>query len=65
MDPKIGDKWIVTINEGGIDYNLIIRLYKSRLNIEDEEGNKIAVDKRRGKIKIQKWGNVEWHREKS
>jgi len=44
-------------------YNLTLTHFKSRLNIEDEEGNKIAVDKRDGCIKIEKWGNVDWHRE--
>ncbi|MGD0977878.1 MAG: hypothetical protein ABR962_01925 [Candidatus Bathyarchaeia archaeon] len=56
--------WKVEIVEGDKKYTLKLELFKSRLNIEDEEGNKIAVDKRDGCIKIERWGNVEWHREK-
>lgn len=61
--PEIEKKWKVEITEGAKTYALKLTLFKSRLNIEDEEGNKIAVDKRDGKIRIEKWGNVDWHRE--
>lgn len=61
--PELRKTWQVNIIEGGKEYTLILKLYKSRLNIEDKEGNKIAVDKRDGCIKIEKWGDVDWHRE--
>lgn len=61
--PELRDTWRVNIIEGGKKYILTLKLYKSRLDIEDEEGNKIAVDKRDDWIKIQRWGNVDWHRE--
>lgn len=61
--PELRKTWQVDIIEGNKEYTLTLKLYKSRLNIEDEEGNKIAVDKRNGCIKIERWGNVEWHRE--
>lgn len=44
-------------------YPMHMTLFKSRLVIEDEDGNKVAVDKRKGRIALQKWGNVRWHRE--
>ena len=61
--PELEKTWKVEITEGGKTYTLTLKLFKSRLNIEDEHGNKIAVDKRDKWIKIQRWGNVEWHRE--
>lgn len=61
--PELRDTWRVAITEGNKKYSLTLTLFKSRLNIEDEEGNKIAVDKRDGCIKIERWGNVDWHRE--
>jgi len=61
--PDLRKTWQVDIIEGGKKYILTLKLFKSRLDIEDEEGNKIAVDKRDNWIKIQRWGNVEWHRE--
>ena len=60
--PELRCEWKFSIIEGGKKYNLTAKLFKSRLNIEDEDGNKIAVDKREKKIRIQKWGDVDWHR---
>jgi hypothetical protein len=53
----------IDITEGGKTYKLHLTLFKSRLNIEDTEGNKIAVDKRDDKIVIEPWGMVEFHRQ--
>lgn len=66
MPGKRQFKWgkDITITEGNKDYPLKLELYKSRLIIKDDEGNKIAVDKRDNWIKIQPWGNVAWHRGK-
>jgi hypothetical protein len=60
--PEVGWTQDIEITEGSKTYRLHLTLFKSRLNIEDEEGNKVAVDKRDGKIKIEPWGNVEFHR---
>jgi len=62
--PELKREWKVKITEGGKSYTLTLKLFKSRLNIEDEDGNRIAVDKRDNWIKIERWGNVNWHREK-
>ena len=55
----------IDITEGDKEYPLTLKLFKSRLVIEDNEGNKVAIDKRDNWIKIERWGNVDWHREKS
>jgi len=55
--------WQVDITEANIKYALTLKLFKSRLNIEGGEGNKTAVDKRDGRIRIERWGNVDWRRE--
>ncbi len=62
LSKKENDKWDIEIIEGIKPYTLHLTLFKSRLNIEDDKGNKIAIDKRDNSIKIQRWGNVEWHR---
>ena len=61
--PELRKTWKVDITEGNKTYTLTLKLYKSQLNIEDEDGNKIEVDKRDNWIKIQRRGNVDWHRE--
>jgi len=61
--PEVNKKWDIEITEGNKTYKLHLTLFKSRLDIEDEQGNKIAVDKRDRKIVIEPWGNVEFHRE--
>lgn len=53
----------IEITEGNREYSLTLKLFKSRLVIEDGEGNKVAIDKRDNWIKIERWGNVDWHRE--
>ncbi|MGB8216180.1 MAG: hypothetical protein WCE94_02670 [Candidatus Methanoperedens sp.] len=53
----------ITITEGNKDYPLSVKLFKSRIVIEDKEGNKVAIDKRDNRIKVERWGNVDWHRE--
>ncbi|MDH5782475.1 MAG: hypothetical protein OEZ35_02230 [Candidatus Bathyarchaeota archaeon] len=60
--PELKCEWKFSIIEGKKKYKLTAKLFKSRLDIEDEDGNKIAVDKREKKIRIQKWGDVDWHR---
>lgn len=45
-------------------FPLHLTLFKSRLVVEDNEGNRIAVDKRQGRIAIERRGKVDWHREK-
>jgi len=62
--PELRNTWQIDITEGDKEYILTLKLYKSRLVIEDKEGNKIAVDKRDDWIKIERWGNVDWHRER-
>ena len=62
--PELTCEWKFSITEGGKKYNLTAKLYKSRLDVEDEEGNKLAIDKRDGAIKIERLhGTIEWHRE--
>lgn len=51
------------VEAGDMPYNLTYKLYKSRLTISDDEDNSISIDKRNGRIAIQRRGNVEWHRE--
>lgn len=61
--PDLKWKKEITITEGNKDYPLSVKLFKSRIVIEDKEGNKVAIDKRDNWIKIERWGNVDWHRE--
>lgn len=65
MSRKPIQEWDVEIVEGSKPYTLHLKLFKSRLNILDDEGNGIAVDKRDGKIKIERLGKekVEFHKE--
>lgn len=51
------------IVEGDINYPLTIERKKSRVVVYDEQGNRAAIDKRKGKIRIERTGDVEWHRE--
>ena len=62
--PELMDERKVKIIEGSKEYTLTEKWYKSRIVFEDEEGNKVAIDKRDNWIKIQRWRNVDWHREK-
>jgi len=55
---------IEIVEAGNVRYTLHLKLVKSRLIIQDGEGNRIAVDKRKGRIAIERRGNVDWHREK-
>ena len=61
--PEVQWKKEIEITEGEKTYKLHLTLFKSRLNIEDEAGNKIAVDKRDGKINIEPWGIIQFHRQ--
>ncbi len=61
--PELIDERKVQIIEGLKEYTLTEKWFKSRIVFEDEEGNKVAIDKRDGWIKIQRSGNVDWHRE--
>ena len=42
------------------EYRLTAKLYRSKLVIEDERGNKIAVNKRSRTLMIERKGKVEW-----
>lgn len=60
----IRDKGHFEITEGNKRYRLSYELFKSRLTVEDEEGNKVSIDKRNGRIVIDRHNtNVDWHRE--
>jgi len=37
-----------------------VKLYRSKLVIEDKRGNKIAVNKKSKAIMIERWGKVDW-----
>lgn len=64
-DLKQGDQGnFVIIESGSQVFPMKYTLHKTRLTIEDEDGNKIAIDKRKGRIVIQRWGDVDWHRKK-
>jgi hypothetical protein len=61
--PEVQWERYIEIAEGDKTYKLHLALFKSRLNVEDGEDNKIAVDKRDGKINIEPWGTVKFHRQ--
>lgn len=58
-----GDEGDFEIIEGNTKYRLHYVLHKSRLSIRDANGNLVSIDKRKGRIVIQRRGNVGWHRE--
>ena len=58
--PQLRSAWSFPLIEREREYRLTARLFRSRLVIEDERGNKIAVSKRSRDIKIKRWGKVEW-----
>jgi len=60
--PELKSERIVKLVEGSKEYTLTEKVYKSRIVFEDEEGNRVAIDKRDKKIVIEPTGNVEWHR---
>ena len=45
------------------EYRLTAKLFKSKLVIEDQRGNRIAVKKKRRTIIMERCGKVEWFRE--
>jgi len=55
--PQLRSAWSFPLIEREREYRLTARLFRSRLVIEDERGNKIAVSKRSRDIKIKRWGN--------
>ena len=58
------DEGYFDIIEGDTKYKLKYKLHKSRLTIYDTEGNMVSIDKRRGRIAIDRHGTkVDWHRE--
>jgi hypothetical protein len=61
--PELVDERKVRIIEGSKGYTLTEKWLKSRIVFEDEDGNRVAIDKRDNWIKIQRSGNVDWHRE--
>ena len=50
--PELREEREVRTIEGSKRYTLTERWFKSRMVFEDEEGNKVAIDKRDGCIKI-------------
>ena len=58
--PELRSAWSFPIIERGKEYRLTVKLYKSKLVIEDKRGNKIAVNKRSKAIVIERWGKVDW-----
>lgn len=62
--PEVSFEATFTITEGSTVYPMRLRLVKSSLVIEDHDGNRVTIDKRKGKILVKRKGNVEWHREK-
>ena len=63
-DLSVGDEGNFRIVEGSNEYDLKYKMHKSRLTIFDYEGNVVSIDKRKGKIAIDRHGtNVDWHRE--
>ena len=57
--PELLSGWKFLLIEREKEYYLTARLYRSRLVVEDERGNKISINKRRRAIRIERWGNVE------
>ncbi|MCW4031166.1 MAG: hypothetical protein NWE80_02250 [Candidatus Bathyarchaeota archaeon] len=61
--PQLRSAWSFPSIEREKEYRLTGRLFRSRLVIEDEKGNKIAVSKTSRCIKIKRWEKVEWTEE--
>ena len=61
--PELRSAWRFQLVEHEKEYYLTAKLFRSRLVIEDEQGNKIAVNKRLNAIKIDRFGKVYWHGE--
>lgn len=57
---ELRSAWTFSVVNREKEYYLTAKLYKSKLVIEDELGNKIAINKRLKEIKIERWGNVDW-----
>lgn len=57
---ELRSAWTFSVVSREKEYYLTAKLYKSKLVIEDELGNKIAINKRLKEIKIERWGNVDW-----
>ena len=57
---ELRSAWSFPIIERGEEYRLTAKLYRSKMVIEDERGNKIAVNKRSKAIVIESRGRVEW-----
>lgn len=57
---KINSAWNFLVTNRDKQYWLKAKLYKSKLVIEDESGNKIAIHKRLKQLIIEREGNVEW-----
>ena len=63
-DLSIGDEGNFHLVEGKNEYDLRYEMHKSRLTIFDYEGNIISIDKRKGRIVVDRHGTkVYWHRE--
>jgi len=60
-----GDEGSFEITEHGSKvYKMRYKLLKTSLNVYDEDGNFISIDKRKGRIVINRHKtNVDWHRE--
>lgn len=57
---ELKSTWKFYVTNRDKNYWLTAKLYKSKLVIEDELGNRIAVHKRLKQLRIEREGNVEW-----
>ena len=57
---KLNSAWKFLITNRDKQYWLTAKLYKSKIVIEDELGNKIAIHKRLKQLIIERERNVEW-----
>jgi hypothetical protein len=65
-DLDTDDEGSFEITEGNTKYKMRYKLFKSSLTVYDMEGNLISIDKRKGRIVINRHGRsktVDWHRE--
>jgi hypothetical protein len=57
---ELNSAWRFYVTNREKTYWLTAKLFKSKLILEDEIGNKIAIHKRLKKLRIERKGNVEW-----
>jgi hypothetical protein len=56
---ELRSAWSFPIIERGKEYCLTAKLYRSKLVIEDNRGNKIAVNKRSKTLLLERLGKIE------